>query len=412
MLGLFSKKKGRKELRLEDVDEFVRLNTEKEFSAAENRLRDGLNAAMKEINSLKSQLKELGKISSGNSFSDNVKNRYCERVLGMLNVEAPDLDYSKITNFISAIENINKAANNLTIKEFKHMREFKANMGRISMQTKVIESKLKQLKNTAHGSVIEKKEKIKKCLNWINELNEKIFLLNEESEKINCRKDEIEKEANKLDLELGRFEKNGLQAKFDNELKELEAIEKHRDLIKQNIETEFGGLSRPLKRLQYALDSGQVAMLSDEKNILERYLDTPDAFLHDNKMLIKIIISKIKDLYSRNAIELNEKERDKVLSVHGNMRFLISLKEQYNGLSSQIHEKEEKIKTVFMPYAERKKEIQNEKEIKNRDREKLNNELKAKTAEIEKIRGKNISNIMALEVMLSEFFNADVKINY
>jgi uncharacterized protein YukE len=412
MFKLFPKRKEKSELRFNDVKEFIEINTEKEFFNIEKRVKGVVDDVMKDVSKLKEQLKELKEINSDDNFSNNIKNKYCERCLAIFNLEIPKISYSQLNKFIGDAENIKKSVDNLTFKEFKHMRHFKTKMGRISLQTKIIGKKIENLRNITKGSVLEKKEKIEKCMDWIDEINKKISSVNNEINNIQTKKEELEKEISKLKSELNGFEKDGTQEKFDDKLKETESLERQMNMIKQNIDTEFGGILRPLKKLQYASDSGEVALLKEEKNMLEQYLHSSNAFFSDKNILIRNLINQVKDLSSKNIIELNEKEREKVFGIYGNLNFLISLKMQYNKLMEPIREREEKIKNVYLPFAERKKSAKFGIELKRDEIERLNNDIKIKNEEIEKLRKKIASNVSALEDMINDFLNVEAKIIY
>lgn len=413
MFGLFSKKKESINLRFDDIREFIDVRTEKDFSDTSKKVKENLDEILNEVKKLKNHFEELKEITSDNNFSNTIKNKYCDRCLEMFNFDAPGTEYNELNKFIDRVDDINKSANNLTVKEFRHMRDFRAKMGRISLQTKIIDKRLKNLQNAIKKSVLENKEKMKKCLDWIDEIKQSISSVENEKEEVRNRKEQLGVEIEKLEDELDGFEKNGTQSEFDKELKNMEAMEKERDMIKQQVETEFGGINRPLKKLQYALDSGEVALLKEEKNMLVQYLDNPDTFLvSDGNNVIRSLINQIKNLENKNVIELSSKEKEKVYGTYGNLSFLLSLKRQYVNLVKNIRQKEETIKSVYLPFAERKKDAQNQKEKNKNEIERLDNDLKKKDEEIEKLRKKIASNISALQIMINDFLDVDAKISY
>jgi len=412
MFKLFSKKKESVDLKFDDVREFIEVRTEKESSDEEKRIKGIVDDVMNEIGKLKLQFEELKELDSDNSFSLSIKNKYCDRFLEMISFDTPGISFSELNKFAEKIGGITKSASNLTVKEFKHMRGFRAKMGRVSLQTKIIDKKLKILRGSMKKSVLEKKDKMMKCITWVNEIREKISAIDNEMGVMGGKKAELENEIRGIDSELDGFEKNGLQERFDHEMKEVGILEKERDMIKQQIETEFGGIIRPLKRLQYASDSGEAALLDAEKKALEQYLLKPDTFLSDNENIIRSLINQTKALSEKGVIELNDKENDKISGVFGNLNFLISSKTQCNNLMTQIREKEKKIRDIYMPFAEKKKTSQNEKKKKMDDIHALEDSKKTKDEEKEKLRKKIASDISALEIMMKENLDVDAKINY
>jgi predicted nucleic acid-binding Zn-ribbon protein len=415
MFKLFSreKTKGKTELRLSDVSNFIDVNIEKESAETERRVSSVLDDLDRDVNKLEGMLKELSSIKADDAFSNNIKNRYCERCLALFNFEMPSMDFGEINKFLERLENINRAANNLTVKEFKHMRFFKDRMGKISLQTKFIERKIKNLRDTIKDSALEKKERMEKCLTWIDEINQKIHEINNDINVMESEKRSIEQEIGRLASEVERFEKSGVQKKIDDELAEKGSIESQMNMLKQKIETEFGGILRPLKRLQYASMSGEAALMSDEKQMLEQYLQNSDTFLTSDKhLLIRNLLTQIKQLSDKGVIELNEKEKAKVQDVYSNLKFLITLKMQYSELLSHLREKEEKIKSAFMPLAEKNSMINNDISSKKEDAERLNSKIKVKNEEISRLQKKIGSNIFALEEMIKDSLNVEAKISY
>ena len=182
--------------------------------------------------------------------------------------------------------------------------------------TKLISSEisdvLKQIKNL-QDSRIEKIQKITDSDNNVTSLQEKISSISDSIEKVKSSDDY------KKYLEL----KNNLESFVSQKLK-----------IKNNINTQFTKISRPLSRYEYAS-----ALDKDQKNILNQIINEPfDALISKNKDSIILILENVRKGISSGSISV--KDIDKTLSQ------ITGTEETLDGFIKQVEEYYEKYQSI------------------------------------------------------------------
>ncbi|MEM7819252.1 MAG: hypothetical protein QXD48_00285 [Candidatus Aenigmatarchaeota archaeon] len=404
MFKILNKKK--KELKIDNAKKFLEEKTKRKISEIEKKIKLILDDLLKELSILKNLITQLKERNIEDNFANNIKNKYCERCLTYFNFNNPSFSYSELIKFTDNVDNILKVVENPSIKEFKQLAIFKNEMSKIASQSKILKRKINDFRKVISIPILERKEHAEKCIDWINEIQNKLNNIeNEINDLINNEK-KLFSEIIDLRKELENNRKKIEEKNIDELNKEIENLKRQRDAIKQQIDTEFGSILRPMKKLQHLAETKEINLSKNEKDVLNEYIISTETFLlSDKNNEIKKILERIKDYVNNGMISVDDKEKNKILMLYRSIDFFISIKEHYSSLVSQINEKENILNNIIIPYIEKRNKIENDITNKQKEIEKIKKILQGKNSEKERMKNNIKHNIEMLENIFRKLDN-------
>src|SRR3989338_6461633 len=154
---LFKKEEKTSEIGFDNLADFLESELNEKITDIKSKTELQIDLIINEFQNLKKIIDDMEGKKSNNMFADNVKNRFCARAKnGIESIKKPLLSYEKIMNFFGDADNALKDISNISITEFRHMHEFKDDMGLVSAKTRVIAEKLGRIKKENFSSLKKK----------------------------------------------------------------------------------------------------------------------------------------------------------------------------------------------------------------------------------------------------------------
>jgi hypothetical protein len=393
-----SKKKKINEISLEDAKGLLDNETRKEFEEYEKRIKPVLSDLVVQLSALKTMLIQFKNKSVPNTFANSVKKKYCDRCLEVLDSTMPELSFSDLVKFAEKTEHVMRIVENPEMKEFRHLFVFKEDMSSLSAQTKAIRSVLKGYRKAIDRPFLKNRDKTEKCINWMLDMKNKLSNISSEVEQMNKEEKQMFSELIDLKNDLENNRKDYEDVKIENTNKEIDALEKQRNSIKQRIDNDFGSIMRPVRKATHIAEDGKISFTKEERRIADEYSVSEETFLHsdkDNK--IKGILEKIKEAIEEKKLLVDEKEKDKINMLFRSMDFFGTLKHQYLHIVSKITEKEKLMNDTFGPFMRKRNEIETQITNKQKDIEQLKKMMHAKNEDKVRLLGKTRNDVEVLE---------------
>jgi len=402
MFGFF-KKKDDQEVELEKVESLVKKELAVEIGNTENILNSSLGEAMKIINELDGLLTELKNKDSDKKYSNTLKDKFSDRSREALrSITKPGMNYSEMEDFLKKIKKANEKIENIDIKELRHLREFKADMNKIVMKTKLMDKWIKNFEKTLEkNSILKKNGEIKNNINKIEESQER---MKSSKEKIRNIEHSIAKQKEIVD----DYKINYDRTKKYEEMKEkMREQESEMSIIRQKINTEFGVLEKPLRKFLYIKKD----MTIHKRNLITKYIENSgESFLVIDRDEIKNILEELIESFENKEIEVDEKRLEKINGLVRSLDFMSAMRKQYHGLEEKINHINGTLKKEYEPLLDeiRKEELKKE-ELKKRleDLETSHNNFLKEEKDSE---NSFIENKIKLEQKLSEILKRKIEI--
>ena len=323
--GLFSAEKA---VPFKEVSDFLRSRPEISQSLAGASRAAG--AIAEEFASLERLLAEM-KSEEKPDYSNVVKNRFCDRSLEIISqLDKPDSrDYESLTKFLDDARRTINSIGELNIKELRHLYSFKAGMDKIASQIKLIVRSCDRLESLLASEQLKKYDRIEKKIALIDDSSRQIEGMLRQIELTEQEIRSAESAVARKRLQLEEHMRREEFLNMDIISAEINRCRKERDIIKQKIVTELGGMDRIAKKFQHKTASGD--------QLLKDYIKDPEeAFLKDEDMRIRAILSSLVNMINMKKIELEKKEADKVFSLFRSISFLSVLRGQYFAIEKNI----------------------------------------------------------------------------
>lgn len=358
---------------------------------------------MKIMNDTEGLLTELKNKGSDKKYSNSLKDKFSDRSREALrSITKPGMNYSEMEDFFKKLKKANEKIENIDIKELRHLREFKADMNKIVMKTKLMDKWIKNFEKALEkNNILKKVDEIKNNTNKIEESQERI---KSAKEKIRNIEHSIAKQREVIENYKINYEKT---KKYEEMKERILEYESEMSIIRQKINTEFGVLEKPLRKFLYIKKD----MTIHNRNLITKYIENSgEAFLVIDRNEIKNILENLIESFENKEIEIDEKRLEKINDLARSLDFMSSMRKQYHGLEEKINHLNEILKKEYEPMLEeiRKGELKKEElEKRLEDLETSHNNFLKEEKDSE---NSFIENKIKLEQKLSEILKRRIEI--
>jgi uncharacterized protein YukE len=315
---IFKEKEEKQEIKLDEIEPWFNERVKPLIDEITSLNKYNLNKFSSDIAQLKEQTNALENAElkeTHETVDPKIKNivlghksnyvRLLKHFLGQIRI--PEPDYKKALQFCASVENELNEFGTKSVKSYYAVQHlFHNEVETIAETLKSINAKLNDMKKEMDDKnilVIENaKKKINEMKTSIKEKEETKQLIEEEKENLNNTIEQITNaERKKAELEQGE--------KYSELLREKENLDHvNRDInrINNNIAELFLPLDSVLRKFQRI-------SLEDDKLVADYIKDSMYALLKDTNFKIVSLIPNIKRNIETNAIDLNDKKKEKAI---------------------------------------------------------------------------------------------------
>ncbi|MBI4162705.1 MAG: hypothetical protein HY513_03405 [Candidatus Aenigmarchaeota archaeon] len=348
---MFFRKKDPSQLRLSEIESYLRNKFSDKIKSEEDRMLGLASSAYSKFDDLRKVLEEMEKKKAQKTFTESVKNSYCDRSLGAIDgLKEPNI--SNVTAFIQMSKIVSKAIAEINLKEFRHLQEFKTEMSRISQLTKTIKKEVDDLESSYESSISRKIEQIGSMISEISQ-SRKTFddmesMLRDTGTTLARTKKESEDYKKRLE---------SLMSDSNNSnLSELRRIEGQISVLKQKILNDLSGLDKIFKKMRHELRESKDF---DYDNVFEAFVK--------GEMELKNLTEKTLEAINNHRITFEAKLKEKIHYVLKNFDEIYEMKEEYIDLIDSEEALKRSVKEKSEPIENERKKIKNELEEKNKE---------------------------------------------
>jgi len=397
---LFKKEEKTSEIGFDNLADFLESELNEKITDIKSKTELQIDLIINEFQNLKKIIDDMEGKKSNNMFADNVKNRFCARAKnGIESIKKPPLSYEKIMNFFGDADNVLKDITNISITEFRHMHEFKDDMGLVSAKTRVIAEKLGRIKKENFSSlkkIYDAEKNSEKIRNLIALKKNLVMEIGLDEKEIISLEEEVKQKKEELDKIINSREMLAME-QTNSEIKEIENRMKS---IEQRISTELG-IARILKKFIHTVE-----IPKHDINVIEKYIENPaEAFLRGDT--IRNIIENIIDSIEKNFFSVDEKEEEKIFDIMRKIDLVESMKKHYFEMEMELNEKISALH-AYENINDKKHMIKKEIDFIEKESLKIKNRKIEKEEELNSI--KIDDEIRLLENFVSDAIGREVKI--
>ncbi len=293
-----------------------------------------------EIKKLSAIISGLSELKASDNYVNVLKDRFCEKALKSMG-DLPK-DY---TLFISYVSSSMSEISGISMKEFRHLQQFRQEMAKIASQIKLTEDKLSDMAKLFESSREKKIGEISLLAEGMKKKKDDIARLDKELSELEKAipfiKDAAEKEE-RQSMEI----LNKLMSLESDVRERILSMEAERGIIKQRIGTEFGAIDKLLKKEQH--DNPQ-----KYRRLGDYIQNSADAFIGDGELEIRTILEDIRP----RAKKEDPDKYEKILDLLRNIDFFDSMRAQYIGLGRQISAIVDEANAEIMPLEKEKSHV-------------------------------------------------------
>lgn len=342
------------------------------------------------LNELKNSLLKLNEgfsalnaATSENKYSNIVKQRFCARSIELLHGLVYPETILSAADFYDVMKARINELSSLSIKEFKHLHMFKAEMKAVATVIKAVENDIRSIERILNYPVSKDAIKTGKNLTDIKNLQSSVSAGDEQIKIIISGINEAEKVLQSQRKEMQQALQSGEYMRLRTIRSEMDKLAHNAKTIETKISEEFASLDRIFRKFSH-IDSY-------EQELVDKYIDDSfSAFLDDEDGKIKIILDKMRIAVETGKIE--NKKHQKLLDVMRSMSLFESLRRQYKELKKRqgemandippIESELERLRNDIVSSEQTLVKLRRYLETKNRNKEmmikkleELNNEL-------------------------------------
>lgn len=395
-----------KEVTIDDLTNFLNDNFKDEKKEVESKLGSIAQEIGSNFTSVKNIATELKTKSSPNRYANVLKDKFCDKIIQTVDsLRLNSSDYDSMKEFVRLAHASMQSIGSMGLKEFKHLHAFRDDMSKIAEKMKVLEYNMKSASKIIQDSRLSKIDTIKSDTDEIFRMRKKIDHANKEILEMAKSKqpinDAIEQEKRRIE------ETNSQLAEYAAERLKIRELEKSLENIKQQVNHEFAGMDRIMKKFVYFGE-----LTKEQIGVLKEYIKEPGTtFLEkDENNLIRSILDAIHGYKDKEMIDLDERKLEKLKDIIRQSDFLLGLRDHYKDvrqkkedMENQLVEKSEplkqSIKLSMMEIANREKELgtlRSKIDSKNIEKNLLEKQLIDIRSRIEL----NLSNLLGNQIRL------------
>ena len=323
-----------KKMNFDEIKKYFYENSEKR----EKELVSQINAIKNDIDFLVSGVAQDLKVLKTREIvekrakpSELVKNKFCEKSLNIIN----DIEKKNISSIYDSMlyndymkKSIGKI--DLSPKEVMHVKFFfSEDFSQIAKKINEILRKLDIINNILTSEFVVKKTYIEKSLLDIDSYEKNIINGNAVLEKLSTEFGELESKKRSISF-IDTSELRGLRS-------EIKHIDTRLSYLRQQVNSEFSGASRILKRIYH----------KDTNVMIENYISSPyEAFMQDGDNKIRLVLLKALVMVKDGKADADKKTLDKIEILIEKLDELSQYREEIKKLDadmSSMKEKEQKI---------------------------------------------------------------------
>ncbi len=386
---MFFSRKRQNEAAIESLENFTKSEFEGEIESTARKLSKLEGEIMSNAEMLKKPIEELNSIENVNTFTNNLKNRYCRKALDAIaSVQKPGNGYEEMKRFIDSCKSCLGEIGNIDIKEFRHLGAFNIKMSKISSQLAQTGKLCSLYESSLKGSRIEDVFTAGSMAAEAASKYDRLTTMKEDllaaGKSINFLESRIES----LRLSIDESGKKAEEA----ELKKQEAAEdeKQKASIETAISTELGSIERIMRKFMHDCES---LVEKGDVEIMKKYLDNPGTtfLMHDDVGVLRRNAIKMKEAAARG--EFTAEGIDKIDRIIRSMDFLLSMKKRRHEIMESLDKFYKKVEDMKKPHVVRKQKSEEEMGNLQADLRKMkeNSERKELEAEASK---KDLQNFL------------------
>ncbi len=392
------------EIKLDEVPQFLSGRFEREGMELDARLSGNFQYVKACAEELKNVANQMIQKSSPKRYANIVKDKFCEKLLQKIS-DLLSYGASDRKEFLMLSDSVVQSVNDINIKEFRHLAEFKGDMQKVAEKIRVMEEKIKASRKILDASPVRGVEEIKGDVSKIFSLQNSVTSISNEIEDL---KKSVEPLETRILTEQKNVElKNEDLSRYAGKRIEIRNLEKTSDDIRQKITNEFAGLDRCMKKFVYYGE-----LTKEETNILKQYISDPGtAFLGgDERMVIRQIFDAMESYHDRVMIELDERKLEKLHDVIRHFDLLRELKEHHRQVRQKVHESEDQFNEFIEPIVQSLKVSHTEIADLEKELGGIKNRITAKTVERQMIERQIADMRNKMQVGISLLLNSQVKL--
>lgn len=394
------------ELKLADIPDFLADKFKHEKNEAESRLSSSVQEIRKNFIALKDIAIQMKSKSSPNRYANMLKDKFCDKAIHVINdLPSPSNHYEDMRRFTDMAHKATNAIGDMGIKEFKHLHAFQEDMTKVAEKIRFLETGINYSNKLVNNSEFEKSENAK---------NDVLSVL--ETKK---RLDEIETEISGLEKSLQPVnniiadekrkieEANSQLARYASERLQIRDFEKSLENIKQQVDNEFSGMDRIMKKFVYFGE-----LTKEETHMLKEYIKDPGiAFLlHDGNNVLRPVLDAMHDYKDRQMIDLDSRKLEKLKDLIRQFDFLVELRKHYHDTNRKKEECEDRLDKKTEPIKQGIRISMQEISSKEKELSAIESKINSGRTEKKQVERRMLDVRNKLELNLSELLGSQIRI--
>lgn len=390
---------------LSNLIEFLKSRNSTDIADIEKEVSRYKELIMKNFSELREIIDKMRHLKTNDPFSRasvDVKNSFCDKAI-LIIARGPKIEMGA-HDFISASKKAINELNAITPRQVAHMKFFfSESLEEIVRKIKLILGSIDEFNEYMSTNIISDIESIQKDISSIRE-NEKKMLYFEKN------MDEIDKEINELQAKEQKQGSRTVDSDQNrlNKLKgEMAALNRDKQMLFQEIETEFSVLEKIMKKYYHDIAEKK------EKALIEKYIDSSSNsfFIYDKDMQIRKVLEKMKNAIEKKELEAEDKKYVHLCSIIRNMDHFRQLRKKYQELMKSICDKESDIVREEKNYEKAKRFNDEVSETRGKIVELTHMKRQLEESKA-KIRELNEKKIRDMEFLISSSTGIEVRIVY
>lgn len=390
---------------LGNLIEFLKAKNSGEIADIEKESVRYKDVIMGSFGQLREMIDRMRHMKTNDPFSRpsiEVKNNFCDRAI-LIIARGPNREMGA-SEFISASRKVLNDLNAISPRQAAHMQFFfKENLDEIARKMKSILAHIEEFSEYMGTNVISDIESIQKDILAIRENEKKMLYFEKNMDEIEKEIKELQAKEQKHSMRMSDMDENRL-----NRMKnEMASLNKEKQQLFQDIDTEFSSLEKLLKKYAHGLADKK------SKALVEKYIESPSNsfFIYDKELHVKKVLESMKNAIEKKELEAEERKYVHLCSVLSNMDKFRQMRKDYQALMKKICEKESEIVREERIYEKAKRVHDDISEVRGRisDLSLMKKQLEESRA---KIRELNEKKVKEMEFLISSGEGISVKIIY
>lgn len=390
---------------LDKLIEFLKTKNSSEISEIERESIRYKDIIMGNFTQLREMIDHMRHLKTNDPFSRpsvEVKNNFCDRAI-LIIARGPDKEMGA-AEFIGASRKVLNDLNAISPRQAAHMQFFfKETLDEIARKMKSILAHIEEFSEYMETNVISDIESIQKDIMAIRENEKKMLYFEKNADEIDREIKELQAKEQKHSMRMSDLDENKL-----NRMKnEMATLNKEKQSLFQDIDTEFSSLEKILKKYGHDIADKK------SKGLVEKYIESPSNsfFVYDKDLQIKKVLEAMKNGIEKQEIEAEERKYVHICSILNNMDKFRQMRKDYQALMKKICEKESEIVREERIYEKVKRVHDDINEVRGRisDLNLMKKQLEESRA---KIRELNEKKVREMEFLISSGDGISVKIIY